>query len=163
MAFQTATNRPIAEGMALDRGDGRSLLGTYTNSGSDDLAHELTHRLVGHYLWRAPVWLNEGLAQYYQTLELDAQTVTIDDFPRPVRRGDVFVEQLEAGLFERLIYPPVERLLRANADEFYRLGGAYYFVSAMLVHMLQDEPEDRRRLRQYISLIREGMPSAEAW
>src|SRR6185503_3054 len=35
------------------------------------LYHEVLHHFVRHHLPEAPLWLNEGLAEFYSTLEVD--------------------------------------------------------------------------------------------
>ena len=55
--------------LALVKGDLRQSRATFQ--------HELTHFLVHYYLPHAPMWLNEGLAQFYETLTLEDGEIKI--------------------------------------------------------------------------------------
>lgn len=41
--------------------------------------HELSHRFVAFYFPAAPTWLNEGMAEFYSSLRLDAERVYIGE------------------------------------------------------------------------------------
>lgn len=43
------------------------------------LAHELTHRFVAFYFPSAPTWLNEGLAEYFETIRFDGSELLVGE------------------------------------------------------------------------------------
>jgi len=51
--------------------------------------HELTHRLVFACFPSAPTWLNEGLAAFFETIQVDAGTVTLGRPPFAVSSAGI--------------------------------------------------------------------------
>ena len=67
--------------------------GTFDDSARANVQHELTHLFVRYYYPQAPVWLNEGLARYLETLKVEGGVATLGRPPK-IRgsgsdRGDV--------------------------------------------------------------------------
>src|SRR5262249_42529318 len=120
---------------------------------SELVAHELTHVFVRQSLWRAPVWLNEGLAGFFSSIELwEKKAVLGRTFPTRAARY--------LGL------PTLEGLLQADAHTFYDSDARhqYYPPPLLVVHMLNDDaPRDRPRFAQYVRLLRQGTPPRAAW
>jgi hypothetical protein len=117
------------------------------------LNHELVHSFVRHYLWRAPTWLNEGLAEFYSNFRIENGSVKFGLYPQ--------------RLIRRTRFPPLSELLKATAQQFYddpTHTNDYYAASGMLVHMLNcDNAADRARFSSYIGALAQGMPADEAW
>src|SRR5262249_12431901 len=123
---------------------GKQFVVTHTPVPLSLMGHEIMHRLIRHYLWRAPLWLNEGLAEFYSNLSFRGDHVRFGLFP------DRWVSEKK--------FPPLERLLNAAPNEFYddQSGKDYYAAAQLFVHMLNTEqPEYRRRFRAYIAALRD--------
>ena len=52
------------------------------------LFHELAHRVLDERYVELPLWVEEGLAQYYETLRLDGEGAIVGDSPRALRFRD---------------------------------------------------------------------------
>ncbi len=110
-------------------------------------AHELAHRFLKARIAFAPPWLNEGLAEYYQTISVFADTVEVGstDFSgEPLPIGDV---------------------LDATRKEFYGpLIGEYYRTSWALVHMLRERDGIYApRYTKYVAALVGGAHHDRAW
>ena len=115
------------------------------------LPHELMHSFIRHHLWRAPVWLNEGLATFYSSI-----TVKDDE----VSFGYVSPRVLSAK------FPPIEKVLHADYREFHEPANesSYYAAAVTLVYVLNSENDyDRRRFVSYVEALARGVPAEEAW
>ncbi|HWW74527.1 MAG TPA: DUF1570 domain-containing protein, partial [Pyrinomonadaceae bacterium] len=97
----------------------------------DTLLHEYTHLLVNNYFRGAPLWLKEGLAEFYSTARLsaDRRRVTLGEAPgRRARelRGRALI--------------PLDTLFNVdqNSPYYYEAGqrGLFYAESWALVHYL---------------------------
>ncbi len=134
--------------------------GTVSPFGRVTLAHELAHRFNHVALGAMPVWLNEGLAQYYSTIRGDVSSPVVGESDPDnvaaagsVRHspGDV-VFQGELIPIQKL--PKASQLLELDSEGFYAESGQNrvpltyaarntqsrnYVASWMLVHMLMHE------------------------
>ncbi len=109
-----------------------------------DLRHECTHALLHAALPVVPLWLDEGLAKFY---EVPPGTRAFGSpFLGAVRWAAVF------GL-----YPSLERLERL--DDFTKMGVREYRDSWAWVHFLQYESEAAHQvLVEYLADLRENRP-----
>lgn len=117
------------------------------------LFHEYTHYVVSQNMGRVPGWLNEGLAEYFSTLQADLRAGrSIIGQPSPVR-----LAALEAG---RLL--PLRDVLaydtsgsRAHPPE---RASAFYAQSWALVHYLQHAEAGRHAagVGPYVDAVRAG-------
>jgi hypothetical protein len=107
-----------------------------------DLRHELTHALVNSVLKDVPLWLDEGLAEYYE-LPPDRDGLNalhIDAF----RRGEVVPD---LAVLERL-------------DQVPQMGRAQYQEAWAWVHlMLRASPAGRQVLLTYLQQLRGPDPA----
>ncbi|HBB88327.1 MAG TPA: hypothetical protein DC047_11990 [Blastocatellia bacterium] len=119
--------------------------------------HEYFHFLVGNNLRRAPVWLNEGLAEFYSTFETREND-------KKVRIGSPIIYHLQA----LNVYPllPLKTLLEVKPssthynDSF--LAGIFYAESWALVHYLMFGNKARQgQLIQFISRLNSGLSLEE--
>lgn len=118
--------------------------------------HEYVHLLVKHSDLELPIWLNEGLAELYSTLE---------------SRGDqVMVGQLVPGrvqVLQRKKWLPLETLLTAGRDsEHYNernRASVFYSQSWALVHMLNLEPKLRPKLGDLLNALLNGVEPVRAF
>jgi hypothetical protein len=105
-----------------------------------DLRHELTHALLHCVLKDVPLWLDEGLAEYYE-LPPDKQG-TNESHLEQIRRGI-------GGSFK----PDLSRL--ENLTEVQQMTPAEYRESWAWVHMmLRDSPEAKAVLLAYLQQLR---------
>jgi tetratricopeptide (TPR) repeat protein len=114
------------------------------------LYHEVLHRFVRHHLPEAPLWLNEGLAEFYSTLEVTHGEAWLG------RQVVDHVVRLQRG--ERR---PLAELLEiasgAHAEEDAVQESAFYAESWALVHyLLLAEDGGRAALARYAGRLRAG-------
>lgn len=101
------------------------------DAGSQIVAHELVHQFVGFHMPQAPLWLNEGLAMYYETMRVEDGSLTIGEHLLAQRPLAYFRMQPEELL-------PATALHALDRSEFYekekRFGNymsAWTLVSAL--------------------------------
>jgi hypothetical protein len=132
------------------------------NHGMEELRpvfHEYTHLMVSNVAPVLPVWLNEGIAEYYSTFEMDKGGRTVL-FGKPI-----------AGHFQELSqgrWMPLDALLAVERDSpEYNEGsrrGVFYAESWMLVHMLLNGQTDRQQaFAAYLRELGAGAASKDAW
>jgi tetratricopeptide (TPR) repeat protein/Ni/Co efflux regulator RcnB len=118
--------------------------------------HEYTHYLIDKNNVSSPRWLNEGLADFYSTIEMDS-------------KDKVTIGVVHAGRLRTLrsrSMPPVRRLL--NGDSALRLfvGGdteLFYAHAWIFVHyMILGEDGRRGQLSKYLQLLRSSASNEEA-
>ncbi len=119
--------------------------------------HEYVHYIANNNLWYLPVWVSEGLAEFYESFEVSGNTVYIG---LPALR--------HLRLLRGSIPIPLEELILVDRDsQLYNEGerkGALYAESWALVHYLMLGSEDRRRqLGRYLDLVRDGAPGNAAF
>ncbi len=160
--------KPIYQGKAVDVG-GLFVPRSHVNyillgpdRGGDSLRpvfHEYSHLLINNVAPTLPLWLNEGVAEYYSTFELDSGGQAVS-FGRPIR--DHF-EALNSSS-----WLPLQALLgTARTSQEYNEGarrGMFYAESWLLVHMLlHGEPDRRKQLGAYSRELASGVAPDEAW
>jgi hypothetical protein len=116
--------------------------------------HALMHRTFGH----SPVWLNEGMAQYFSTLRFEDGAVFM---------GYALPDQAQVP--ESMV-PSVEQLVSAGRASFLssdldRATAARFYTGAwMLVHFFLNGPDPyRARLETFVGSLRDGQSREEAW
>jgi Protein of unknown function (DUF1570) len=118
------------------------LVYTYTSGRiRQDLRHELTHALLHSVVKDVPLWLDEGLAEYFEL--------------PPERRGvnAAHVEQLRRGLENHSFTPELGKLERLK--EVDEMGPGQYRESWAWVHlMLHSRAEARTVLLSYLQQLR---------
>ena len=124
--------------------------------------HELTHVGVASDLPGAPVWLNEGLARYFETLTVDGAYA-------------VMGESQLASFVQPGITPDAHWLLAADRKAFYGSGIAdgslraeherrTYSGAWALVHMLRNGPEPYRlRFDAFVRAMHRMRRWRQAW
>jgi len=117
------------------------------------LQHELAHRFVRNTIQFAPVWLNEGLAEYFSTFELIDGVARFGK--RPYRLVNV-AGSIDAGWVERL--PSLEKLLGTGWGAFHDENDERYFYPAAwgLVHYFEHTADLRPRFRDYQRRLANG-------
>ena len=83
--FHELTRSPMIMGFAttLDYDERPVLVMTahFDEEGRRVFQHELTHRFVGYFMPSAPIWLNEGMAEYYSSARVSGDTAVIGESP----------------------------------------------------------------------------------
>lgn len=117
--------------------------------------HEYVHLLVRNSFGSAPLWFNEGLAEYYSTFE-------ISDGNKKVTLGSPVSTRVQT-LRERELLP-LEKLFNVDdSSPYYKepdKRNIFYSQSWALVHYLLSGPR-RLQLSTYLELLAKGM-SVEA-
>jgi len=100
--------------------------------------HEYTHALMDLNFRGLPIWLGEGLAEYFGNSSIQEKEVKIGK----ISEGHLM--QLQAN---RLI--PIDTLLQADAHSPYyneqNRAGVFYAESWAIVHYLMTDPDARKR------------------
>lgn len=110
--------------------------------------HEYTHLLLGKSAEWMPLWLNEGLAEYYQNTDIHEKDVLL---------GEASAENISLLRQNRLL--PLETLFAVDENSFYyheeNKGSIFYAESWALTHYIQikDHQEKGTRLNQYADLL----------
>src|SRR6266853_1669811 len=119
--------------------------------------HEYVHLLVRNSFRNAPLWFNEGLAEYYSTFE-------ISDGNRRVTLGKPINSRIQTLRGRELV--PLETRFRGDGkSEFYNepnQRALFYAESWALIHYLLSG-ERRAQLATYLELVAKGMEVKEAF
>jgi len=127
------------------------------NAGDSRLAiHEFVHLLVKHsYKSQLPIWLNEGIAELYSTMQPVGNKVQI---------GGLIPGHIHLFRSEKPI--PLDMLLDVDrGSKFYNRkqhAGMFYAESWALTHMLQLSPAYRPGFGKFFELMDRGSSSAQA-
>jgi tetratricopeptide (TPR) repeat protein len=121
--------------------------------------HEYVHLVLDNVARGMPLWLNEGLAEYYSTFQ-------VDDGGRRALIGKVIPSHIQLLNTRRLMTIP--ELLAVDRDSpTYTEGqqqSLFYAQSWALVHLLVSGSANRAsQLVTYARLVSEGAPSPDAW
>jgi TPR repeat protein len=125
--------------------------------GHSVIFHEYIHFLNSLNFRELPVWLGEGLAEYYASATFDSDEVIVG------RPAVWHIESLRAGAFI-----PLETFFAIDHESLeYRRhdrAGTFYGQSWAAVHyLLSDKTGERgRRLSDFMRRIAEGVPSLDA-
>ncbi len=135
--------------MAID-GDRR-------RSASETVFHEYVHHLLSHAAPGLPLWLEEGLAELYQTFEVAAGTARV---------GLPIEAHLLALRLEGLL--PLELVRSVHRDHpVYRGGdhrGRFYAQAWAMAHYLLLGAEDRRgQVARFVDLLARGTAEDDAF
>jgi|GEM_PF-5777739 len=125
------------------------------------VVHEMTHVFNRFSLDKTPVWLDEGMAQYYSNLAAEASGAP--DIKAGIFRDDLVTldRALKDGRFAR-----VRELLRMEDDEFYgESSKVNYAESWALVYYLRKalSPDGEERLANCYDLMATGREPYDAF
>lgn len=116
------------------------------------LVHELAHRFNAHYFAGIPTWLNEGLASFFQTIEIEGGHVVIGRQTRD--RAYYSAPPIKASRLAAMSW----KAFRAIPD---RRG---YYSAWALVHLLSNPADGHLEpFRRYLAAIAGGAGSNLAW
>jgi hypothetical protein len=160
--------KPVYQGKTVDIGGfflprahvNYILLGP--NRGGENLRpvfHEYSHLIINNVAPTIPLWLNEGLAEYYSSFQIEnAGHAVLFGSPIPSH-------YIELG---QQTWMPLQALLAttrtsAEYNENSRRG-VFYAESWMLVHLiLHGEPDRRQAFGAYLRELASGTPAEAAW
>jgi tetratricopeptide (TPR) repeat protein len=121
--------------------------------------HEYVHLAISNVLHGLPLWLNEGLAEFYSTFR-------VQDNGRRALVGGLIHPHLQL-LNQRTLLSIDELLSVAEQSPEYNEGerrSLFYAQSWALVHMLASGTPNRAAdLGRYANLTSGGVPSRDAW
>jgi hypothetical protein len=124
------------------------VLGRLTREDLRHLSHEYVHALVRQSRLKLPVWLEEGLAEFYSTVEPAADGAVVGKFPEWKRRKSVAGQR--AGLAQLVSVGQKSAEYRESA-----LASRFYTESWVLVHMLYTSPAYRTNAAEFLRLSSE--------
>ncbi|HSB14891.1 MAG TPA: tetratricopeptide repeat protein, partial [Bryobacteraceae bacterium] len=118
--------------------------------------HEYVHLVLNHSSARLPQWLEEGVAEFYSTLDRDGDRLTvgrpIPEHVRTLSKGGLLGADALASITQKS--PHYNDPTKTHI---------FYAQSWALVHMLNLSPEYRDKMADFVSLIEEGVPSRAAF
>jgi Protein of unknown function (DUF1570) len=158
----TFNGKPVAlSGLFMGRQDANSIA-VVANAGADGLRvvfHEYAHLVVSNVTQTLPVWLNEGLAEYYSTFELAGNR-------KSALVGRVVSSHLQL-LAEHSLMPLPELIAIDHTSKHYNEGNqrsVFYAESWALTHMLlQGQPDRRPQTGRYLTATTLGTDATTAW
>jgi tetratricopeptide (TPR) repeat protein len=123
-------------------GEARDYVAVRTDVESDNpyevVYHEYTHAIMNLNFQGLPIWLGEGLAEFFGNSTIHDNDVEIGKIPRS------HLKVLQAN---RLI--PIDALIQAGSDSPYyneqNRASVFYAESWAIVHYLRMDPEARKR------------------
>jgi tetratricopeptide (TPR) repeat protein len=127
------------------------------NAGDARIAiHEFVHLLVKHsYKTHLPIWLNEGIAELYSTMQAIGNKVQIGG----LIPGHIILFRSEKPI-------PLPMLLDVDRGSKYynrkQHAGMFYAESWALTHMLQLSPAYRQGFGKFFELMDRGSSSSQA-
>lgn len=120
--------------------------------------HEEVHELMYRTFGTSPIWLNEGLADYFSTIRFEDGMAVL---------GDVVPGRAAVGING---VPSVAEILRARAADYGQwvedqtMRARLYTGAWLLVHFLRNGPEPyRSRWDVLVDAMAEGMAIDAAW
>ena len=79
------------------------------------LTHEASHAIMRHQIGRVPAWINEGLAEYFESMHVFGQTVVV----HPNRHwAETVNHRVRSGLL------PLGDYLSMPRDQWYVFNGS---------------------------------------
>lgn len=119
--------------------------------------HEYTHLLTSKTEAWLPLWLNEGLAQFYQTSEIRDKEALLG---QPDTGNIILLQQ------NRMLPLPVLLAVDHNSPYYHEenKGSIFYAESWALTHYLEitDAQQHTHRLLDYVDLVSKGTDSVTA-
>jgi tetratricopeptide (TPR) repeat protein len=132
-------------------------LDTSSAAGAEVAYHEYVHFVVENSTPAVPLWLNEGLAEFYSTFRSRAEELEIG---RPLERHVEFLRRNRLISFDDLF--AVDRRSSDYTEE--RRRGAFYAQSWAFVHyLLVGQKEFHVEVDDFLSRLRDGQTARDAF
>jgi len=147
---------PSISGYFFSRPDGNYIAINAENQAAQIIYHEYIHFFLNHNLPNAPLWFNEGFAEYYSTFKSDDDK-TIIGFP--VTHHLAFLKSMRLMALDQLL----EKSEVLHEEE--TKVGIFYAQSWLLVHYLMQGRERKLRpqLSQFLILLERGYSQRQAF
>ena len=118
--------------------------------------HEYTHLIVEHSGWKLPLWLNEGWAEVYSTLQAQGNQVVLGRVPAgrlaDLRAGDPLSLQTLFAVDHKSAYYQQPDKMRL-----------FYAQSWALCHMLMLSPAYKPKFLAFVAAVSAGKPVADCF
>ncbi|MEP7126229.1 MAG: AgmX/PglI C-terminal domain-containing protein [Byssovorax sp.] len=161
--------------LALDI-EPQPVLVMYRSEENDDgghsvFLHELTHRFLRERYREIPTWLNEGLAQFYETFRFDGRRGFVgapEGRPSAAVLWTDWYAPPRGGLIPMSLIPSATTLAATSWQDFYGDGlsagakatwmAAHYAGAFRFVHLLMNGPnaDYRSRFQAYLGALARG-------
>ena len=124
------------------------------------LAHEGFHQFIGYELGQQiPTWLNEGMAQYFETSSITGSRFSVGQVSRPkLLYAQALIVNKQA--------PPVAQLIQWDRATFYANANVAYPMSWALVYYLMNSNNDRfqqSEFRRYLQDLKFGRDETKSF
>ncbi len=155
--FHVHDRKPSLAGYFLARADGNYLAINAKQEASQIIFHEYLHFFTNNNLPGLPLWLNEGLAEYYRTFFSDDDKAHVG---LPVDAHLAILQANELLPLEQL-WEEVEGAI-FHEEESHQ--GIFYAQSWLLVHYLSQGAEGSLapHFSQFFKLLAQGRPQEQA-
>ncbi|MGI8635461.1 MAG: tetratricopeptide repeat protein, partial [Segetibacter sp.] len=118
--------------------------------------HEYTHLIVEHSGWKLPLWLNEGWAEVYSSLQSQGNQVVVGRVPvgrlADLRAGDWLSLQTILAVDHKSPYYQQPDKMRL-----------FYAQSWALCHMLMLSPAYKPKFLSFVAAVSAGRPAADCF
>jgi tetratricopeptide (TPR) repeat protein len=119
--------------------------------------HEYLHYLMHNNFASFPLWLNEGLAEYYSTFQVAKDEARIG---QPITEHVFWLRQHT--------FIPLATLFAVNErspeyNESSRRGGFYAESWALVHYLISGSPERRQQAAEYLRLLQAGTPPGQVF
>jgi tetratricopeptide (TPR) repeat protein len=119
------------------------------------MVHEYVHLILTRSGGRYPVWLNEGLAEYFSTIPVTGEAVPVGRAPRGRVRA---LSSWRLMSLDRLFAVTHQSPEYQTANE----GSRFYTQSWALTHMLLSDERYRDDAAAFLAMVSRGTRTAEA-
>ena len=121
------------------------------------LAHEVAHALVRTTIPRPPYWLDEGLAEFYETAEVHGSTLRIG---MPIQEHVYRLRKKRWWSFEELLTLHGDAVWNEVSD---RRGQPTSEAWALVHYLLLGNPQRAGQLARYLTAIQDGIAAGPAF
>jgi len=132
------------------------VMGRFDEESNDIVAHEYMHLIVRYSRAQFPVWLNEGLAEFFSTVAPDGGKMTVGKVPEErllyLRSG---VALIDIRRLFAIGHDSPEYNSRSHA-------GVFYSESWALTHMLEVDGRYRGGMNAFLKAMATGMNAVDA-
>ena len=126
------------------------------------LRHEVVHHIMeAHYPRKVPIWLGEGLAEYYATFDADADGLAVFGRALPEQED---LSALEAWLPMRTVIESMDRYPDYGGERsLYAAQRLYYGQASALARFVMNQPEGLARIDRFVDSLGEGRDSEDSF
>lgn len=163
--FRVRDKTPSLAGYFLARSDGNYIAISVAREVSRIIFHEYLHFFINNNLPAVPLWLNEGLAEYYSTFSSDDDQANLG---WPVKNHLDYLQQQQTTL-QASGMMPLDQLFAVEDGAIFHeeesRQGIFYAQSWLLVHYLLQGQEGKLRpqFSQFFTLLAQGRAQDRAF